>query len=350
MEKEFNRYYIKIRSKLGIKPVAIHQELVVALGDDAPHYTTVTRWVNEFNEGRESVEDRDRIGRPVTESTTENINRVHNIIKENCHATYDQIEAETDLSRGTIQNIIQSILKLRKVTSRWVPHELSDKNRQERVKACQENLAYYRDGPGRLSDILTGDETWIYHRNIGRKVSNASWVGEGQPPRTVVRRNRFEPKTMYIIFFRTSGLVHVDAVPWGVTIDTDYYIDNGLAPAFKAIEKQRKACGVKNIKLLHDGAKCHASKRTNNFIEDQGVKLVNHPPYSPDLAPCDFWLFDYLKRNLDSYEDEITLTKAVTKLLTDITEKEYRKTFEKWIERMELCIKNNGDYFEHLIK
>ena len=41
---------------------------------------------------------------------------------------------------------------------------------------------------------------------------------------------------------------------------------------------------------------------TNNFIEEHGVKMVNHPPYSPDLALCDFWIFDYLKRNLDSFE------------------------------------------------
>lgn len=345
-----NRYYIKIRSKLGIKPVAIHQELVLALGDGAPHYTTVTRWVNEFKEGRESVEDRERIGRPVTESTKVNIDRVQAIIKENPHATYDQIEVETDLSRGTIQDIIHDLLKLRKVTSRWVPHELTVENRQERVKACKENLAYYRDGPGRLSDILTEDETWVYHRNVGRKVSNASWVAEGQPPRTIVRRDRFEPKTMYIVFFRSNGLVHVNAVPRGKTIDSSYYIENGLSPAFRAIEKQRKACGTKNLKLLHDGATCHSSIMTNNFIEEHGVKLVNHPPYSPDLAPCDFWLFDYLKRNLDSYEDEEELTRAITKLLKETPEKEYRKTFEKWLERMELCIKNDGDYFEHLMK
>lgn len=350
MEKEHNRYYIKIRSLLGIKPAAIHQELVLALGDHAPCYTTVTRWVNEFNEGRESVKDRGRIGRPVTESNQVNCNRVHDIIKENPHATYDQIEVETGLSRGTIYTIIHEILKLHKVTSRWVPHELTDQNRKNRVKMCKENLAYFRDGPGRLSDILTGDETWIYHRSIGRKTSNASWIGEGEPPRTVVRRDKYEPKTMYIIFFRSTGLVHVDAVPRGETVDSDYYTQNGLGPAFKALEKQRRMCGMKNIKLLHDGAKSHTSSQTHNFIEQHGVKLINHPPYSPDLAPCDFWLFDYLKLNLESYECENDLTKAVTKTLTDLPEKEYRKTFNKWIERMELCIKNDGNYFEHLIK
>ena len=90
---------------------------------------------------------------------------------------------------------------------------------------------------------------------------------------------------------------------------------------------------------MHDNAKCHANEKVYNFLEKHGVKLIKHPPYSPDLAPCDFWLFDFIKRNLESYEDEESLFSAVTAILRNIPEKEYRKAFEKWIERMELCIK-----------
>ena len=67
-------------------------------------------------------------------------------------------------------------------------------------------------------------------------------------------------------------------------------------------------------------------------MENQRMKLVNHSLYSPDLAPCGFWLFDYLKHNLNSNEDEITIKRAVTELLGEIPKKEYRKTFEKWKE------------------
>lgn len=52
MEKEHIRYYIMIRSKLGINPTTIHEELALALEDSAPSYVTVTRWVNEFKQGR----------------------------------------------------------------------------------------------------------------------------------------------------------------------------------------------------------------------------------------------------------------------------------------------------------
>ena len=75
-----------------------------------------------------------------------------------------------------------------------------------------------------------------------------------------------------------------------------------------------------------------------------------HSPYSPDLAPCDFWLNDYIKSNWTDQANEESLTQEVSKIVKNIPEKESKKTFHKLLERMELCINNNGDYFEHLIK
>ena len=78
---------------------------------------------------------------------------------------------------------------------------------------------------------------------------------------------------------------------------------------------------------------------------------MDHPPYSPDLAPSDFWLFDYIKERLTSNPDAKSLMKQITGIVNSIPKKEENdKTFQKWLERMELCIQNNGDYFEHLIK
>ena len=75
-----------------------------------------------------------------------------------------------------------------------------------------------------------------------------------------------------------------------------------------------------------------------------------HPPYSPDLAPCDYWLNDYIKNRLTDQPDEKSLARAVSKIVKNISEEEFKKTFDKLLERMELCINNHGDYFEHLIK
>ena len=83
-------------------------------------------------------------------------------------------------------------------------------------------------------------------------------------------------------------------------------------------------------------------------MEDMGLIELEHPPYSPDLSPCDFWLFDILKKSLAGrhFDNNVQVGTAIYKCLQDIPKDEYRKTFYKWLERLQLCIDNKGDYFE----
>jgi [histone H3]-lysine36 N-dimethyltransferase SETMAR len=348
MEKENLRAYIKVRAALGIEPIVISKELNDVFKDQAPSYSTVARWCKLFREGRDSLEDDPRSGRPISETVPANIERVRHVIDEDPFSTYDDIQAETSLCRNTIQHIIHDHLKLRKITSRWVPHELSVKNRNERVRICKENLAKFEEDKWRVCDIITGDESWFYHRRVGRKQSNASWVAEGQNPRTVVRQGRYEPKTMFTIFFRTTGVVHISYLDEGKTIDHKTYINSCIKPIIKILNKQRPTLGCKNLKFHHDNAKPHVHKsvitclKTNNFI------IMEQPPYSPDLAPSDFWLFDYIKQRLQDHSSAQSLANQISEIVKAIPLHEFKKTFEKWLERMRLCIKHKGDYFEHL--
>ncbi|CAM4960467.1 unnamed protein product [Rotaria socialis] len=208
----------------------------------------------------------------------------------------------------------------------------------------------FRDGSWRLCDIITGDETWIYHRQIHHKSTNKTWIGDGESPRTIVRRRKFERKNLFSIFFKSNAPVLIHAVDNDETIDHDYYIENCLKPVVKEIRKQRKSNGTKGIKLLRDNASPHRHSDVINYLTQEGINIIPHPPYSPDLAPCDYWLNDYIKQNLTDQPDEKSLAHAVSKLIKNIPEEEFKKTFDKLLERMELCINNHGDYFEHLIK
>jgi len=350
MENEHFRFYIITRTHLDVDPTTIHEELVTAYGVHAVSYSTVQRWAKKACNGEMEIEDIPRPGRPVTETTPENIELIQSLIEEDPHATYDDLEAQTELCRGTIFNIIHEHLQLRKVTSRWVPHKLTLKQKQERVRICRENLAKFQSGSWRTSDIITGDETWVYYRQLGRKASNAHWVGKGQSPKTVVRRGKFEPKVLFSIFFKSNGWLWIHAVDRGEKVDGTYYIDNCLEPVIEELKYQRPNSGVRGMKLLHDNAKPHVASEVKNFLKKEGLNVMPHPPYSPDLSPCDFWLFDYIKRNLQDETNKDSLFKSITKIVENIPEKEYKKTFERLIERMQLCIENKGEYFEHLMK
>ena len=75
-----------------------------------------------------------------------------------------------------------------------------------------------------------------------------------------------------------------------------------------------------------------------------GIKTVPNPPYSPDLAPCDFWLFPKLRGC--RYETVEEMKEAVTKVIDTLTPEDFHGAFEKLLEWYNKCIAAGGDYFE----
>ena len=74
------------------------------------------------------------------------------------------------------------------------------------------------------------------------------------------------------------------------------------------------------------------------------IKTVRHPPYSPDLAYCDFWLFPKLRGC--RYETIEEMKEAMTKVIDTLTQEYFHGAFQKLLEWYNLCIVAVGDYFE----
>ena len=75
-----------------------------------------------------------------------------------------------------------------------------------------------------------------------------------------------------------------------------------------------------------------------------GIKTVPHPPYSPDLAPCDFCLFPKLRGC--RYENIEEMKEVVTKVTDTLKQEDFHGAFQKFLERCNKCIDTGGDYFE----
>ena len=80
------------------------------------------------------------------------------------------------------------------------------------------------------------------------------------------------------------------------------------------------------------------------FFTKMGIKTVPQPPYSPDLAPCYFWLFPKLTGC--RYETIEEMKKAVTKVIGTLTQEDFHRAFQKFLERYNNCIAAGTDYFE----
>ena len=75
-----------------------------------------------------------------------------------------------------------------------------------------------------------------------------------------------------------------------------------------------------------------------------GIKTVPRPPYSPNLAPCDFWLFPNLRGCRCERIEE--MKEALTKVIDMLTQENFHEAFQKFLERYNKCIATRGDYFE----
>ena len=81
-----------------------------------------------------------------------------------------------------------------------------------------------------------------------------------------------------------------------------------------------------------------------DYLTKMGVKTVPQPPYSPELASCDFWLFPKLRGC--RYETIEEMKEAVTKVSGTLTQEDFHRAFQNLLERYNKCIAGRGDYFE----
>ena len=75
-----------------------------------------------------------------------------------------------------------------------------------------------------------------------------------------------------------------------------------------------------------------------------GMKTVPYPPYSLDLAPCDFWSFPKLRGCCYKIIEE--MKEAVMKVIDTLTQEDFHGAFHKLLEQYNKCIAASGDYFE----
>jgi len=99
--------------------------------------------------------------------------------------------------------------------------------------------------------------------------------------------------------------------------------------------------------FLHiDNARPHL---VQSKFDSMGIHRLPHPPYSPDIAPCDFWLFGYLKMKLEGmfFDTPAALLAEVEEILGDISITEWVKVFDEWKDRLKRCIDAEGEYLEN---
>jgi histone-lysine N-methyltransferase SETMAR len=152
---------------------------------------------------------------------------------------------------------------------------------------------------------------------------------------------------MVTIVWNPLGFHVIDVLPNGSKFNAKYYTNKILSRVSEWRQEQRG--GVARRLIVHaDNARPHTAAISTSFLDENGMMKAHHPPYSPDLAPSDFYLFGYIKRNLSgtSFDEGEELLSAIVDILDSLETATLNRVFLVWMERLRRCLDINGDSVE----
>jgi histone-lysine N-methyltransferase SETMAR len=327
----------------------IHKRLQNVYGNSAVDRSTVGRWVKRTSEehGHADLDDQSRSGRPQTAMTEDTIDRANNLIQSDRRMTVAELSMQLEIGEASVCRILNK-LGYSKVCARWVPRQLTDGHKERRKAICSELVARFdADGDEFLGRIVTGDETWLHHFDPETKRQSMEWHHTTSPRKKKFKVVASAGKVMATVFWDMHGVILVDIMPTGATINSESYVRT-LQKLQKRLRRIRPTRAMQDVLLQHDNARPHSSLRTMEVITKFGWTVVPHPAYSPDLAPSDYHLFGKLKDGLRGthFPDDESLVTAAKQWLKDAGGEFYRAGIQALVPRWRKAVELNGDYVE----
>ena len=348
MENIEYRAVIKFLCKKGNTPTEIYSELVSVYATSAPSYSMVKKWAALFKAGRESLEDDPRTGRPRTSTDPDHVAAVEKIVLSDRRVKVAFIAEQMHISEDSVIKILHESLGLNKISSRWIPRLLSPEQKWHRVECSQALLGRYNTKPNDFeSRLITGDETWLYQYDPTTKQESMQWQRVGDPAPVKCKAQKSAGTVMAVVFWDVKGIVHLEYMENGRTVTGNYYAQ--VLQRLRAdIDDKRPGHGHLRTLLLQDNAPSHSSQVAMDAATQNRFEILEHPPYSPDLAPSDFHLFRNLKKALRGrrYEDNEEVKTATEQWFTDQPVEFYQEGIRACRIRWQKCIDVGGEYLE----
>lgn len=322
--------------------------LQVAFGDECLSRSRCHEWYKRFKEGRSSCEDDPRSGHPSTSTDDSHVARLNVLVRSDRRLTIREMAEEFNISFGSCQQILTEKLQMRRVAAKFVPRLLTEEQKQHRVQVCQELLAMANDNENFLKQVITGDETWVYGYDVETKVQSSQWKTKFSPTPKKARQLKSNVKVMLTVFFDWKGVVYYELLPRGETINRFRYLQT-LKNLREAGRRKRPGLWRSGEWVLHhDNAPVHSALLIRDYCTKNGMTVIPQPPYSPDLAPADFFLFPKLKRPMKGkrFQSVDEIKEKSLEQLNSISQDEFSGSFTQWKHRWEKCIASQGEYFE----
>ena len=178
-------------------------------------------------------------------------------MKEKSRQTSRKLAEKINCDQKTILNHLHSIVFAEKLGV-WVPHELSENNKENRLQIASQHFVRYRATRGHKQRFLyrnvTGDEKWCLYINMKQRKER---VAPGDMPKPRVKPDLHPRKTMICIWWNWEGMVDWKMLERNATVNKELYIAQ-LHRVNEAIRLKSPHRQGQTI-VLHDNTRPHVA-------------------------------------------------------------------------------------------
>ena len=222
---------------------------------------------------------------------------------------------------------------------------MNSDQKEERKQKCSELFSILEKSKhNAYRDIITGDQSWFIYNYS----PDGAWVLEDDEAPVFSKNKICIAKMMITVIWGVWGVYIVDELPEGMHLNSTYFVEHILFPLDKQKDQIWPGKGNHKIWLHLDNCKVHNSRYTQVAMEKTDFKRSPHPPYSPDIAPSDFFLFGYVKEKLkgQAFKERSTLFEAILSIIQSIPIEMKRRVFDEWAHRCQWVSQHEGLYFQ----
>ena len=200
------RHLLLFSFNQGFTAAKAAREINLVYGENAMAERTVRKWFARFKEENFDLEDAPRSGRP-TEIDEGQLNQ---LLHEDSRQTTRELAERMNCSHTCMENHLHLMGKVQKCGV-WVPHALSDNNKNQRATISAGLLARHHSTHGKneqfLYSIVTGDEKWCLHINIRQR---KEWLSPNKTVTPRVKQDVHPRKTMLCVWWDWEGIIHYE--------------------------------------------------------------------------------------------------------------------------------------------
>lgn len=315
-------------------------------GRSPPSRSQINYWKLKLLETGSLSKDRPRTGRPVTASGDDSLELVQEEVHENPQSSIRQIARDKEISPSSVFRCLhKSGMKPYKASCCQL---LSDGDEDKRLEFCEIMIDRFRVDFSWSRKIVFSDECNFYLSGSINKHNTHYWSAENPHWKLQSKTHATRYLTVWAAI-GWNGLIGLDISEQ--TMTGDRYCEILTEHVVPYFSRNRSSHYQQDGASSHYAVKVREvldSKLNGRWIGRRGP--IEWPARSPDLTPCDFWYWPYLKSlvfaNNIRYETLHSLRSAIEEKINGIPLRMYRDTLRDFEKRVHLCHESGGNVFE----